>query len=132
MYEYASNDVKKEMHSFVQSNYDKLKLINKWEMEQFAYLLNKLKSTIDVSGMPLLYSCVIFMSSEISDGNRHNHDNMPVIVAGHANGYLRSGRHIKYTNNPSFGSLFKTLLEAVGAPVTKFGDDGGTALTGLT
>lgn len=118
-------------HQGNSSNHNKLKKINLWEIEQFAYLLNKLKSTVDVTGQNLLDSSTVFLSSDISDGDKHNHDNMPVLLAGKANGYFNTGRHINL-NGRSFGDLFMTMLDAVGSPVSGFGDNGKKLISELT
>ncbi len=111
-------------HQMSQANFNALKVIDKWEVEQLAYLLQQLKSKTDASGASLLDSSMIFFSSEISDGDWHNHTDMPVILAGHANGKLNPGQHRKFTSEESFGNLYKTMLEAFGTPVESFGDNG--------
>lgn len=118
-------------HQNLQSNFDKLKLIDHWEMQQFAYLLEKLKDTEDPEGIPLLDSCMAYLSSEISDGNRHNHDNKPILLAGRANGYFDTGRHIRFQNEQPVGNLFMTMLDAMGVQVNEFGDDGRAVLPSL-
>ena len=118
-------------HQSLQSNYDKLKIIDHWEVQQFAYLLEKLKATTDVEGQPLLSSTMVFFSSEISDGNRHNHTNMPVLLAGRANGYFATGRHVRYRNEQPVANLFMSMLDAMGVPVNQFGDDGTALLPDL-
>lgn len=112
-------------HQSLQSNYDKLKIIDHWEVQQYTYLLEKLKATKDIEGIPLLDSCMVYFSSEISDGDRHNKTNMPVLLAGKANGYLDTGQHIKYSNNEKVASLFVSLLEAMGVAPAPFGDATG-------
>ena len=61
-------------HQGNSSNHNKLKKINLWEIQQFAYLLNKLKAAVDVTGQNLLDSSTVFLSSDVSDGDKHNHD----------------------------------------------------------
>lgn len=118
-------------HQNLQSNFDKLKIIDHWEMQQFAYLLEKLKDTRDPEGLPLLDSCMAYLSSEISDGNRHNHDNKPILLAGRANGYFDTGRHIRFQNEQQVGNLFMTMLDAMGVQVSEFGDDGRAIMSAL-
>ena len=119
-------------HQSLQSNYDKLEIINEWEMRMFAYLLEQLKLKTDYTGNSILDSSLVFLSSEISDGNRHNHDNMPVVLAGQANGYLNTGRHVRYAQEQSFGDLFVSMLDAVDVQVSNFGDDGTSVLSDLS
>ncbi len=111
-------------HQNLQTNYDKLKIIDHWEIQQFAYLLEKLKSTTDGDGKSLLDTATVFFSSEISDGNRHNHTDMPVLLAGRANGYFATGRHLHYSREQPVANLFISMLDAMGLPVQTFGDDG--------
>lgn len=110
--------------------------IGAWEMEQFNYLLGKLKAAPDsVEGQNVLYNSAIFMSSEISDGNRHNHDDMPIILAGNAGGAFTPGRHINYAAakgapKEKVSNLLVTMLDAAGVPGAQLGDSTGP-LTGL-
>ena len=119
-------------HQSNQENFRKLTIIDTWEVAQLAKLLVKLKETEDFDGMPLLHNSVLFFSSEISDGNRHNHDDMPVLVAGQAGGMLRTGRHIRYDGKPALANLFLSLFQAWGIEQDRFGDDGTELLGDLT
>jgi hypothetical protein len=101
-----------------------LEKIDAWEVEQFAYLLRKLKS-IPEAGGTVLDNSLAFFSSEIEDGDSHSHFNMPIIVGGRAGGNFTPGRHLRYTNSPSVGNLFATMLNATGVPSTSFGDSTG-------
>jgi hypothetical protein len=71
--------------------------INIWELQQLAYLLGKMKAVPDgIDGSSLLTNSTVFVSSDCSDGNRHNHNDMPVILAGHGGGALKPGQHVRY------------------------------------
>lgn len=116
-------------HGSRQSNYDMLQKIDKYEIEEYSHLIQSLKSTKDIQGKSLLDSCMVYLSSEISDGNRHNHDNLPVILAGKCNGYFDVGRHVRYGNSPPLANLYASMLDAMKTPVSRFGDN-GTGLLG--
>lgn len=105
--------------------------IDRWEVEQLAYLLGKLEANKEVDGSSILDHSVLFFSSEIEDGNSHSHFNMPVLVAGGGGGTLETGRHVRYTNQPSMGDLFVSLLGAAGVTASSFGDDGTRPLPGI-
>ncbi len=105
--------------------------IDRWEVEQLAYLLGKLEERKEIDGTSILDHTVLFFSSEIEDGNSHSHFNMPVLVAGGGGGALATGRHVRYTNQPTMGNLFISLLAAVGVTVSSFGDDGTQPLPGI-
>jgi hypothetical protein len=79
----------------------------------------------------VLENSSIFYSSEISDGDRHNHDNMPVLLMGNAGGTIASGRHIVYPNEPWFANLFISIANAFDVPITSFGENGDGPITDL-
>jgi hypothetical protein len=112
------------------ANVSKLKVIGKWEIDQLAALLTKLKSLPDSDGRTLLDNTLVFYSSDISDGDDHNHDDMPVILAGGGAGFTM-GRQAVYPDKPHFGQLFLSIAQAYGSTVTQFGENGMTALPGL-
>jgi hypothetical protein len=96
-------------HGGNQTNINQIIKINVWELQQLAYLLTKMKAIPDgTDGSNLLTNSVVFVSSDVSDGNRHNHNDMPVILAGHGGGMLKPGQHMRYgpeVKAPSWSSL---------------------------
>lgn len=102
----------------------KIEKINRFHMEQFAYLLCKLKSIREGEGT-LLDNCMLVYGSGIGDGNRHNHDNLPILLAGKGGGTITTGRHVRYPRETPLTNLYVSLLERVGAPVKSFGDSKG-------
>ncbi|HKQ69641.1 MAG TPA: DUF1552 domain-containing protein [Polyangiaceae bacterium] len=104
------------------ANIAQLQKIGIWEMEQLAYLFGKMKGIVEGPdpASNMLYNSTIFFSSEISDGNRHNHDNLPVILGGHGGGALNPGRHIAYpaAQHQTIANLLVTTLGTVGVQGT--------------
>ena len=68
---------------------------------------------------------MIVYASGLSDGNRHRHDDLPVILAGRAGDRLAAGRHLALGGERPMSDLFVTMLDLVGAPVERFGDSTG-------
>ena len=68
----------------------KIRKINRFHIEQFAYLLGKLKS-IREGEATLLDNCMIVYGSGIGDGDRHNHHDLPILVAGKGGGTIAQG-----------------------------------------
>jgi Protein of unknown function (DUF1552) len=101
----------------------KLKIINRFHIEQFAYLLAKLKSIKEGQGT-VLDNAMIVYGSGISDGDRHNHDNLPILVCGKGGGTIKSGRHLKVTPQP-LNNLYLSMLDRIGAPIERLGDSTG-------
>ncbi|MBK9138387.1 MAG: DUF1552 domain-containing protein [Verrucomicrobia bacterium] len=104
----------------------KIARINRFHMEQFAYFLGRLKAIKEGEGT-LLDNCMIVYGGAISDGDRHNHDNLPVILAGRGGGTIETGRHLRYPRNTPMANLFLSLLDRAGAGqgIERFGDSSG-------
>jgi hypothetical protein len=107
----------------------KIQKINQFHIEQLAYLLGKLKSVKEGDGT-LLDNCMIVYGSGISDGNRHNHNDLPILFAGKGGGTLKTGRHLRYPKETPLMNLYLCMLDRVGVHVDSFGDSKGR-LTGL-
>ena len=98
----------------------KLRTINRFHVEQFAYLLGKLKAINEGPGSVLDSSMIVY-GSGISDGDRHNHDNLPILVCGKGGGTIKSGGHINVTPQP-LNNLYLSMLDRMGVPVDRLGD----------
>jgi Protein of unknown function (DUF1552) len=103
---------------------ERLQKINQFHIQHFAYLLERLKSIREGHGT-LLDNCMIVYGAGISDGNRHNHNDLPVLLAGKGGGTLKTGRHITYTKEQPMTNLFLSMLDRMGAPVASLGDSTG-------
>lgn len=103
---------------------DKVIQINCLHVELLAYYLNKLKSTKEGEGT-LLDNVMIVYGSGLSDGNRHKHENLPLLLAGRGGGSIEPGRHIIYEQGTPVTNLYLTLLERLGVQADKIGDSTG-------
>jgi hypothetical protein len=105
---------------------EKIKKINTLHMEQFAYMLEKMRSVKEGDGNLLDNSMVVY-GSGIGDGNRHNHDDLPILLVGKGGGTIQAGRHLvlpKRADTPLM-NLYLALFERMGAPAKSFGDSTG-------
>ena len=100
---------------------DQYQIINTWHVAQYAYMLERMKGIVEGDGTLLDHSMVLF-GSALRDGNSHNPHNVPTVVAGKANGQLKSGRHLTYDKDTPLCSLYRGMLNRLGAKVGKFGD----------
>lgn len=99
---------------------EKITRINIHHVEQFAYFLDKLKSTPDGDGTLLDHTLVVY-GSGLSDGNKHDHADLPLLVAGG-----RMGRgHLRYPKETPMNNLHLTLLDRVGVKIESLGDSLG-------
>lgn len=106
-----------------------IRTINRFHTEEFARFLSRLKATKEGSG-DLLGNAAIVYGSGISDGNRHNHDDLPFLLAGRAAGALRPRGHLRCRPDTPAANLYLTLLRAFGLDQDAFADSTGV-LAGL-
>ena len=111
-------------HSNVQDNIDRFAQLNMYHVALFAYFLDKLQSTPDGDGTLLDHSLVLYGSC-MSDGNQHNHTDLPIILAGGASGRLAGGRHLRHAKNTPMANLLLAMLDKLEVPTEKFGDSTG-------
>ena len=102
----------------------KIAQINKFHIEQLAYLLTKLQS-VKEGDHTLLDQMMIVYGSGIGDGDRHNHDDLPILLIGNGGGKLKTGKHMQYAKNTPLMNLYLTLFDAMGTPTNSFGDSTG-------
>jgi hypothetical protein len=97
--------------------------INRFHTTQFAYFLDRLKSIPEGDGT-LLDHCTILYGSAISDGNKHLHENLPILLAGRGS-LAKAGAHVRVETNTPVTNLYRSMLETVGVPTEKIGDSNG-------
>jgi hypothetical protein len=110
----------------------KSRALTLWKMQRIAEFLTKLKTTMDFDGRPLLYNSLVLISSELSDASAHNHDNVPIVLAGQLGGLVKTDRHVSFprlanrdfSKVKTFGDFYITLLKLYDVKTTTFGNDG--------
>jgi len=98
--------------------------INRYHITLLSHLLERLAS-IKEGDRTLLENSMIFYGSGIGDGNRHNHDDLPIVVFGRGGGALKTGRHNSYPKDTPLTNLYRTMLDIGGARVDSFSDSTG-------
>lgn len=126
---YAEIGVKEGHHQISHHRDDAEKIANLQKIDQFlvehyAYFLKRLKS-IKEGNATLLDNSMILYGSAISDGNRHRHDDLPIVLAGGGGGTIKTGRHVKYDREIPTANLFLSLLDRMGVREERFGDSTG-------
>jgi hypothetical protein len=144
-------DVADDFHNLthnigVGSNRELVAKCIRWEVEQIAAFMTGLKA-IKEGDHDALYNTAFMVSSDVGEGAPHNHDNVPVLIAGNAGGAIKTGSHIKYVpedskarslagrrseaertqaiaipNSNRLSNVHVSLLNAVGVPTAKFAD----------
>jgi len=104
-----------------------LEKIDRFYIEQFAYFLERLKTTPDGPAGSLLDQSMIVYGSGLSDANRHRHNRLPVLLAGRGGGSLNPGHHIDVddTGDTPMTNLYMSMLDKFGTPMPRIGDSTG-------
>jgi hypothetical protein len=103
---------------------DKIARINTFHAAQFGYLLGRLAAVKEGTGT-LLDNCLLAYGSGNSDGDRHNHDDLPILLAGCGGGTVRTGRHVEFATETPLTNLWLTMLQRAGVAVDAIGDSTG-------
>lgn len=117
-------------HQGDRAKIEKVTQINEYHIQQFVYLLDKLKAIPDGDGT-LLDNSMIVYAAGLADGNSHQHNNLPTVLAGRARGTLRPGRHVRYPDETPITNLYLSMLDRLGLTVESIGDSTGR-LEGLS
>lgn len=98
---------------------------NRFHVNQFAYLIDRMKK-IDEGGRSLLDSSLLMLCSNLFDGDKHQADRLPVVLAGKGGGSLSTGRILNYLDHPDEErracSLYLSLMDRMGVRLPQFGD----------
>lgn len=98
--------------------------INQYHTSLLKYFLDKLDG-VKEQNSTLLDNCMVVYGSGISDGNRHNHDDLPIALFGSGRGTIKTGRHLRFEKETPLTNLYLSMLDRMGAPVKQLGDSTG-------
>ncbi len=118
-------------HKGNQTTIKELAAIARYEIEVFSRFLAKLHRAQDADGNSMLRNSMVFLSSDCLDGNSHQRNPLPVLVAGSGGGALRTGQHVDFGGNENMGNLHLTLMRAAGITQGSFGKYGTKVLSEL-
>lgn len=102
---------------------EKVVKINAFHVEQFAWFLDRMKAVQDGDGRLLDHTVAVY-GAAIGDPNRHDHNNLPTLVAG-AKGRVRGGRHVQYAKDTPVANLHLAVIDMAGVRVDGLGDSTG-------
>ena len=102
----------------------KIAKIDQFYLRQFGYFLDKMKSIKEGEGTLLDHSMIVF-GGAIGDGNRHNHNNLPILLAGGGNGTITHGKRQTLPTDTPMTNLYLSLLDRLGVPAERIGDSTG-------
>ena len=111
-------------HSNVRARMDTFAQINRYHVQMLGYFLEKLQKTPDGDGNLLDHALVLYGSS-MSNGNQHDHDPLPILLAGSAAGRLKGDRHLVFPAHTPMSNLMLSLLDTFDVHQDSFGDSTG-------
>jgi hypothetical protein len=111
-------------HQNNQRQIEKLVKINTYHITKLAYFLERLAATPDGDGNLLDHTTLVY-GSGLSDGNRHDHSPLPILVAGGGNGQIKGGAHIASPKDTPMANLLLSVLATAGVSVDRLGDSTG-------
>jgi hypothetical protein len=100
----------------------KLREIDSYHISILAYMIEKMMMVEEADGSTLLDNSMVLYGSGISDGDRHDHVDLPVIVLGKGGGTLRTGQHLECRRETPMSNLLLAMLQQAKVPVDRFGD----------
>jgi hypothetical protein len=111
-------------HQREERKIEQIRKIDRFHVEQFARFVEKLRGIKEGDGT-LLDNCMILCGAGIGDGNRHNHDALPVLLAGRGGGTITPGRHVQFAQDTPLCNLYVSMLDRMGVKTPRFGDSTG-------
>ena len=104
---------------------DDLLKIDRFHVEQFAYLITKMNSIVEADGSTLLDNTIFTFGSGLGDGATHQYTDLPIIVAGSGGGRLKSGQHLNCPDSTPLANLWLTHARTCGVALESFADSTG-------
>lgn len=112
-------------HQNKEESLEKLAKIDLFYSAQFAYFLDQLSKRKDPDGKSLLYNSQVVWGGGLADPNRHRHEDLPIILAGHGGGELKTGIHTDLGSKTPLCNLFLSMFDRIGIKEERFGDSSG-------
>lgn len=109
----------------VENHIPKLQVIDRWNFDQFAYLVGKLKE-VEEGDATLLDNSIAWYATDVADGGAHSVNDMPFIVAGRAGGELETGYYTEFDGQQNHQRLLLSFAQKMGANVTEWGKPGAS------
>lgn len=108
-------------HTNKEEKINTYKIITRWHVNEFSYLLQRLDAIQEGEGT-LLDNSMLLCGSSLSDGNRHDPNNLPILLGGLGGGRLNSGRHFAYEGDTPLCNTYLAMLDCMGIKAPRFGD----------
>jgi Protein of unknown function (DUF1552) len=112
-------------HNQKGEGYKDLQKIDIFHMQQYAYLLRRMKELKESDGSTMLDNTLISYGAGLGDGATHQYYDLPMIIAGKAQGQIKQGRHIKLPSGTLNSNLWLTVAQLMGLEIESYADSTG-------
>ena len=103
---------------------EQLLKVDRFHMEQYAYLLEKMEGVMEADGSTLLDNTLFTYGSGLGDGSTHQYNDLPIIMAGGGN-QVKTGQHINMPEGTPLANLWLTQARMMGVKTKRFADSSG-------
>jgi hypothetical protein len=103
---------------------EQLLKVDRFHMEQYAYLLEKMEGVMEADGSTLLDNTLFTYGSGLGDGSTHQYNDLPIIMAGGGN-QVKTGQHINMPEGTPLANLWLTQARMMGVKMKRFADSSG-------
>lgn len=112
-------------HNQKGDGYKNVQKIDQFHVEQYAYLLRRMKEMKEVDGSPMLDNSLVAFGGGLGDGATHQYYDLPMVVAGKAQGQLKQGRFVKMKSGTLNSNLWLTFAQLMGLEIDSYADSTG-------
>jgi len=112
-------------HNQKGNGYKELQKIDIFHMEQYAYVIRRMKEIKESDGSSMLDNSVISYGAGLGDGSTHQYYDLPMVVAGGAQGQIKQGRFIRLKSGTLNSNLWLTYAQLMGLDIDSFADSTG-------
>ncbi|MGB1925367.1 MAG: DUF1552 domain-containing protein [Rubripirellula sp.] len=119
-------------HNQKGDGYKELQKIDIFHMEQFAYLMKRLKEIPEVDGSRMMDNSLVAFGAGLGDGATHQYYDLPMMITGRAQGQVKQGRFIKMPSGTLNSNLWLTIARLMGLEIDSYADSTGTISEILT
>lgn len=112
-------------HNQKGDGYKDVQKIDAFHMRQYAYILSRMKVIKEFDGSSLLDNSIVAYGAGLGDGATHQYYDLPMIVAGKAQGRLKQGRFVRCASGTLNSNLWLTFAQVMGLDIAQFADSTG-------
>ena len=112
-------------HNQKGDGYKALQKIDIFHMEQYAYVLRRMKELKEADGTSLLDNSIVTYGAGLGDGATHQYFDLPLIVAGKGQGQIKQGRFVHCQPGTLNSNMWLTLAQLMGLEIDSYADSSG-------